>query len=136
MEKPPLFYLTARRLRTRLRLAVADSTQRVWHGVLPGLGIPASIGLAARVVRRAERSDNGLSGCIAVLALLGCVSLLERGHFMIADIALLAGFVVALTVWPWRCGSACRAGYWLGTGVGIGFMSKDCSPPACSDSPA
>src|ERR1700675_1941672 len=92
MEKPPLFYLTAAGFARAFGwlLPIHDAA-RLATAFYLGLAF-VFIGLAAKELYGREKGDSGLSGCISVLALLGCVGLLERGHFMITDIALLTGF--------------------------------------------
>jgi len=129
MEKPPLFYLTAAAFARAFGwlLPVHDAA-RLATALYMGLAF-LFVGLAARELYGRQKGDNGLSGCIAVLALLGCVGLLERGHFMITDIALMAGFVVALYGLALALRRPVLGGIWLGTGVGIGFMSKGLLAP-------
>jgi 4-amino-4-deoxy-L-arabinose transferase-like glycosyltransferase len=66
----------------------------------------------------------------AVLLLLACFGLLLHAHEMITDTALFAGFAVAIHGLTWSVQNPLRAGALLGTGVGIGFMSKGLVEPA------
>jgi hypothetical protein len=53
-----------------------------------------------------------------------------HAHTMITDTALMAGFAVAAYGLVWALDRPLRAGAFLGTGVGIGFMSKGLVEPA------
>src|SRR4249919_1119658 len=83
MEKPPLFYLTAA-LFTRAfgwLLPLHDAARLATAFYLSVAFV--FIGLTGKELYDADRTTVGSNGWISVLALLGCVGLLERGHFMI-----------------------------------------------------
>jgi 4-amino-4-deoxy-L-arabinose transferase-like glycosyltransferase len=128
MEKPPLFYLTAA-LFARLfgwLLPLHDAARLATAFYLSVAFV--FIGLTGKELYD-PKNGNGASGWISVLALLGCVGLLERGHFMITDISLLSGVVIALYGLALAPRRGALGGIWLGTGVGVGFMSKGLLSP-------
>lgn len=118
IEEPPFFYLLA--------AATAWATQ----GFLPlhdgarlatGLAMAltfACIGLAARELYGRGR------GWVSVVILIGCVGLLIRGHQLITDLGLLAGFALALYGIALAPRRHLLAGVVLGTGLGIVFLSE------------
>src|SRR3989338_6295941 len=63
-------------------------------------------------------------GWAAAIILLGCVGMLVRAHQMITDLALLAGCAMMMLGFSLSQERAMRAGVLIGTGMGIGFMSK------------
>jgi len=65
-----------------------------------------------------------------VIAFLGCIGLLVDSHLMYTDIALLAGFALSFYGLALSRTRPVLAGVALGTGVGIGFMSKGLIAPA------
>ncbi len=124
LDKPPLYYLTA------------AGFARLFSGWLPlhdgarlasGFYIALSLvftGLAGR-----ELWGKGY-GRLTVLIMIASLGLLVRAHQLITDVALLAGFSIAfygLALAPRRFSIA---GVLIGTGLGIGFMSKDLLAPA------
>ncbi len=129
MEKPPLFYLTAALFARAFGwlLPVHDAA-RLATAFYLGFAF-LFIGLTGKELYGRKNADTGSSGWISVLALLGCVGLLERGHFMITDIALLTGFVAALYGLALALRRPALGGFWLGLGVGVGFMSKGLLAP-------
>lgn len=66
---------------------------------------------------------------IAAVLLLGCVHLQEIAHKLITDVALFAGFSVALYGLALSARRNILGGFWLGTGIGLGFMSKGLIAP-------
>lgn len=123
MEKPPLYYITAA-LTAKLfsPLLPLHDGARLASGFYTGLVILLTA-LAARELFGAGKER------VAALVLVGSVGLLVRGHEMITDTALLAGFALAfygLALAPRR---AVLGGVLLGTGVGVGFMSKGLIAP-------
>jgi 4-amino-4-deoxy-L-arabinose transferase-like glycosyltransferase len=124
MEKPPLYYITA------------AATARLFSPLLPlhdGARLASLLfvcvallftGLAAR---RFFGPGHGVRG---VLLMAGSLGLAMHAHTMITDTALMAGFAVAAYGLAWALDRPLRAGAFLGTGVGIGFMSKGLVEPA------
>lgn len=123
MEKPPLYYIAAATLARLLSpwLPLHDAA-RLATGFDMALTLLFA-GLAGR-----ELWGKGY-GRITVLILIGCLGLLIRGHEMITDIALLAGFAMALYGFALSRRRPVLAGFWLGTGTGLGFMAKGLIAP-------
>lgn len=119
VEQPPLYYMTGAGLARLLadRLPLHDAA-RLASGVylLIMLGFTALIGRAAW-----GREASG--GAIALLVLLGTLGLLQGGHFLGRDIALAAGVAMALYGLVIAPARLFWGGVWLGTGVGLAFMS-------------
>lgn len=129
MEKPPLFYITAALFARGFEwLLPLHDAARLASAFYLGLAF-VFIGLAGKELYDRDKGQEGGTGCITALALLGCVGLLERGHFMITDLALLAGCVIALYGLALAPRRTTLGGVWLGMGVGIGFMSKGLLAP-------
>ncbi len=123
MEKPPLFYWVAAgfawlfspwlplhdgaRLATGFFMAVTCGavgwTARLWWG-------------------------RGY-GRVAVLALLGCLGVVEHAHKMLPDIPLLTGFAISAAGFALIRAGAPIGGLLLGTGVGVGFLAKGLLAP-------
>lgn len=123
MEKPPLYYLTAA-LFGRLfsfALPIHDAAR-----LATGFFMIVTLLFAGMTGRTLWGKGHGR---LTVLTLIGCLGLLIRGHEMITDIALLAGFAIALYGLALSRRRFVLAGFWLGTGTGIGFMSKGLIAP-------
>jgi len=130
VEKPPLFYITAA-LFARLFgwLMPVHDAARLANAFYLGLAF-VFIGLAGKELYDGEKAEAGWSSWVSVLALLGCVGMVEPGHLMITDVALLCGWVIALYGLALAPRRAAMGGVALGTGVGIAFMSKTLLAPA------
>jgi 4-amino-4-deoxy-L-arabinose transferase-like glycosyltransferase len=129
MEKPPLFYLTAALFAKAFGwLLPSHDAARLASAFYLGAAFLFT-GLTGKELYGRDKTVGESSGWISVLALLGCIGLLERGHFMITDLALLSGFVIALYGLALALRRPVAGGLALGTGVGIGFMSKGLLAP-------
>lgn len=118
MEKPPLMYLTAAATASLFSpLLPLHDGARLASGLCMGLAC-LFVGLAGR-----ELWGRG-EGRIALALFLGSVGLLVSGHLLITDTALLAGVAAGLYGASLSLRREWLGGMWLGTGVGIGFMSK------------
>ena len=127
IEKPPLYYL------------VATATAKVfspWFELHDGARLSdalwlliafGSLGLAAR--RAWPKAVHPGSG--ALLTLIACVGLVIEAHMLLVDIALLAGFALALLGFCTIRERALVGGALLGTGAGIGFLAKGLLAPGC-----
>ena len=118
VEKPPLYYLTSAALAKLLSgwLPLHDGA-RLASGLYVGLTLVFT-GLTAR-----ELWGKGY-GRISALVMIASLGLLVRTHQLITDVALLAGFSIALyglALAPRRPG---WGGGIVGTGIGVGFMAK------------
>jgi 4-amino-4-deoxy-L-arabinose transferase-like glycosyltransferase len=122
MEKPPLYYLAASWVARLLSppLALHDAA-RLTSGVFMALTLLFT-GLSARA---AWGKDAVVA---AVLALIGCVGLVGSAHEILTDVALLSGFAIAYYGLSIACARPWAAGLALGTGTGVGFMSKGLLP--------
>jgi len=123
MEKPPLFYWSAAAVASLLSppFALHDAA-RLTTGIYMAITF-AFVGGAAHELYGKQR------GRIAALMLMGCLGILIRSHQLITDISLLTGFAAALYGFALALRRPALGGFWLGTGVGIGFMSKGLLAP-------
>lgn len=118
MDKPPLYYWTAALFAQTLSpLLPLHDGARLASGFYVALTL-LFIGLAGRKLYGENR------GWAAAIILLGCVGMLVRAHQMITDLALLAGHAMLLYGFIYSQERPIRAGLLIGTGIGIGFMSK------------
>ncbi|MGA9666748.1 MAG: glycosyltransferase family 39 protein [Gallionella sp.] len=118
MDKPPLFYWTAA-LCAKLfsPLLPLHDGARLASGLYTALTLLFT-GLAGRRLYGENR------GWAASIILIGCLGLLVSAHQMTTDLALLAGCAMMLYGFALSKESILRAGTFIGTGMGIGFMSK------------
>ncbi len=123
MEKPPLYYLTAAGFAHVFSPWLQEhDAARLASGMFMALTLMFT-GLAGR-----ELWGRG-QGRRAVLVLMGCLGLTRVAHEMINDVPLLTGYSMAfygLALSRRKTGSA---GLLIGTGVGIGFLSKGLLAP-------
>ena len=68
-------------------------------------------------------------GSLATLLLMACLGIVIRSHQLITDVALLTGFAAAFYGLALALRRPAAGGFWLGTGVVIGFMSKGLLAP-------
>jgi len=123
MEKPPLFSLVAALFAKLLSpLLPPHDGARLASGFFMAL----VFGFTARTGRELYGQDHGW---ISAVVLLGCLGLLVRTHQLIPDVALLAGFAIALYGLALCLRRPVAGGVWLGLGAGIGFMSKGLIAP-------
>jgi 4-amino-4-deoxy-L-arabinose transferase-like glycosyltransferase len=124
LEKPPLFYLTA------------AATAQVFSIVLPlhdaarlatGLWMAVTFAFMALAGRELYGTRYG---SVSALLLLGCFGFVVRGHQLIADLALLAGFAMAYYGLALSLRQSTIGGVWLGTGLGVGFLATGLLGPA------
>ena len=118
MDKPPLFYWTAAIFAKIFAnyLPLHDGA-RLASGFYSALSL-LFVGLAGRKLYGENR------GWAAAIILIGCLGMLVRAHQMITDLALLSGCAMMLYGFSHSQERYIRAGFWMGMGVGIGFMSK------------
>lgn len=118
MDKPPLFYWTAALFAKLFSpLLPLHDGARLASGFYTSLTL-LFIGLAGRKLYGENR------GWAAAIILVGCVGMVVRTHEMITDLALLAGWAMVLYGFSLSQERGIRGGLLMGTGVGIGFMSK------------
>lgn len=117
LADPPLFYLTA------------AATSHLFGSFLPlhdaaRLATGLYMAIAFVFCGCAGREINGRTrGALAMLLLLGSFGLVVRSHQLISGIAALAGFAMSY----YGCALARRTrwgGFWLGTGMGVVFLSQ------------
>jgi len=123
MEKPPLFYWSAALLAKLLSppLALHDAA-RLATGVYMALTFAFVAGAARELYGKGR-------GTLATLLLMACLGIVIRSHQLITDISLLTGFAAAFYGLALALRRPVAGGFWLGTGVGIGFMSKGLLAP-------
>jgi 4-amino-4-deoxy-L-arabinose transferase-like glycosyltransferase len=116
VKEPPLFYITAAVSALLLSppLPLHDAAR-----LASGLWIALALlfcGLAGR-----ELNGPG-AGALSTALLLGCFGLVLRSHQLVPHLAAVAGFAMAY----FGCARALKTplgGFWLGTGLGIVFLS-------------
>jgi len=123
MEKPPLLYITAagfvRLFSPWLAPHDASRLATAFYMLLCAL----FLGLAAR-----ELLGKGFFG-ITIVILIGSAGLQETAHKLITDIAMLAGISIALYGFSVSRRRSVLGGILIGTGAGIGFLSKGLLAP-------
>jgi 4-amino-4-deoxy-L-arabinose transferase-like glycosyltransferase len=123
LEKPPVFFITASLFGWLLSppLELYDAA-RIATALFMFLAI-LFLALAARELYGKDRM------ALAVVLLLGCVHLQVTAHKLITDVALFAGLSAGLYGLALCVRSPRAGGFWLGTGVGLGFLSKGMLAP-------
>ncbi len=118
LDRPPLYFVIAAFFAKAFSwlLPVHDAA-RLATGFFMAL-VMLFVALAARTLH------GHRNGRMAVLLLIGCLGLLVRSHEMISDVALLSGIAMACFGLAKSRISGFVGGFAIGTGVGIGFMSK------------
>lgn len=123
MEKPPLYYITA-----ALFAQLFFPLLPLHDGARLASGLYMAITLLFTGLAGRELFGKG-RGVPAALILIGCLGLLIAAHALITELALLAGFAIALYGLALSLRRELIAGLLLGTGIGIGFMSKGWMEP-------
>jgi len=123
IEDPPLFVLTAAVLSTITSPLLAPH-----DGARLAAGFYVALTFAFTAAAGRELHGHG-RGWVATLLLLGSLGLLVRGHLMIAETALLAGFAIGIYGLTRCLRRPLAGGLWLGTGAGLGFMAKGLLAP-------
>lgn len=126
MEKPPLYYWTAvifcKIFGGFLALPDAARLASVFYTV-----VTAVFGWRLSQIVFGGREDRNVLGWLTLALLLGSAGVIRHIHDMFSDVALLSGSTIALygmallfvARTDWR-----RAGFWIGLGVGVSFLSK------------
>ncbi len=118
MDKPPLFYITAAAFAKLLSpLLPLHDGARLASGFYNALTL-MFIGFAGR-----ELFGKG-RGWAAAVILIGCLGMLVRTHFLVTDLALLTGCAMMLYGYALSLRRTLLPGLLIGTGIGIGFLSK------------
>jgi 4-amino-4-deoxy-L-arabinose transferase-like glycosyltransferase len=123
VEKPPLYYLTAAAVAKLFSwgLPLHDAARLatgLWMAVV--FGFTAVTGRALYGIRY---------GAISALLLLGCFGFVIRAHQLIPDVALLAGFAMAYYGFAAALQRPVWGGFWIGTGIGVGFLANGLLAP-------
>ena len=130
VDRPPLFYITAALFARGFGwLMPIHDAARLANAFYLGLAL-LFIGLTGKELYGGEKAEAGWSGWVSALALIGCVGLVEPGHLMVTDVALLCGWVITLYGLALAQRRPALGGLALGTGVGIAFMSRALLAPA------
>jgi len=118
LDKPPLFYMTAAFFAKIFSpLLPLHDGARLASGFYVGLGLIFT-GLTGRELFGKDQ------GWAAAIVLIGCLGLLINAHLMSTDLGLFSGFAMMLYGYALSARKPLLAGLILGTGLGIGFMSK------------
>lgn len=118
MEKPPLYYWLA---------AAFSWLCAPWLAPHDGARLATGFFMVVTFVAThwtAERWWGRGQGMYAVLALLACLGLLQDGHTMMTDLAVLAGFAIATSGFALIREKPVVGGTLLGSGIGIAFLGK------------
>jgi 4-amino-4-deoxy-L-arabinose transferase-like glycosyltransferase len=118
MEKPPVYYLTA-----ALAAKVFSPVLPIHDAARLATGLYMALTLVAVGLTGRELFGRG-QGWVAPLMLVSSAGLLQWGHLLVTDIAQLAGFALAFYGLALGMRRPYVGGGWLGTGVGLAFMSK------------
>ena len=117
LKEPPLYYVSA------AASALFFSPILPLHdGARLATGFYVALALLFCALAARELNGPGYGG-LAVVLLLGSFGLVVRSHQIVAGVAGLAGFAMAY----YGCARALRGplgGIWLGTGLGIVFLSQ------------
>ncbi|MBI3045614.1 MAG: glycosyltransferase family 39 protein [Betaproteobacteria bacterium] len=124
LDKPPLFYLSA------------AATAKLFSFALPlhdAARLASGFWMAATFafIALAGRGLYGTRyGAVSALLLLGCFGFVVRAHLLITDMALLAGFAMAYYGFAAALQRPLLGGFWIGTGIGVGFLANGLLAPA------
>lgn len=123
LEHPPLFYMTAAFF-ARLFSPLLD----LHDGARLASGFYTAFTLLFTGLAGRELFGSG-RGWTAVIILIGCLGMLVRSHELITDLALLTGCAMMLYGYALGRRHIFLSGVFIGSGVGIGFMSKGLIAP-------
>ncbi len=118
MDKPPLFYITA-----ALFAKLFSPWLPLHDGARLASGFYTALTLLFAGLTGRDLFGRGL-GWSTVIILIGCLGMLVRSHLLVTDLALLAGCAMMLYGYALALRFRRRAGVFIGTGLGIGFMAK------------
>jgi len=118
LDKPPLFYMTGAAFAELLSplLPLHDAAR-----LATGFYVAIALLFTGFAGRELFGKDQGWA---AVIILIGCLGLLVNAHLLSTDLGLLAGSAMALYGYGLSNRRPLIAGLMLGTGIGIGFMTK------------
>jgi 4-amino-4-deoxy-L-arabinose transferase-like glycosyltransferase len=118
MDKPPLFYITA-----ALFAKLFSPWLPLHDGARLACGFYTTLTLLLVGLTGRDLFGKGRGWSTAII-LIGCLGMLVRSHLLVTDLALLTGVAMMLYGYTLSLRFRRRAGFFLGTGVGIGFMAK------------
>lgn len=123
MEKPPLFYwssaILARAFSPLMPFVDAARLATLFYVAL-------SLLFLWRAARELYPRNTAR---LAPLVLIGCIGFLYRGHELLTDMGLLAGFAIGLYGMVLSLRRPLAGGIALGVGTGIGFLCKGLIAP-------
>ncbi|HTI71433.1 MAG TPA: glycosyltransferase family 39 protein [Candidatus Limnocylindria bacterium] len=118
MQKPPVFFATATVATKLFGGLVGFTTAARTANVI-------FLALTLWALWKASEELNGQgTGCSATILFMGCVIYLHTAHMLQTDVSLVAGFALAFYGAALALSRPVPGGIWLGTGIGIAFMSK------------
>ncbi len=118
MEKPPLYYWVA---------ALTSQSCSSWLELPDGARLATGLFMATTFIfvgLTARRWWGEGYGRAAVLALMACLGLMYESHLMLTDVPMLTGFAMAGYGFSLANERSLAGGFWLGFGVGTGFLAK------------
>jgi 4-amino-4-deoxy-L-arabinose transferase-like glycosyltransferase len=118
LEDPPAYYIGAAGM---VRLVGHWLPMHDAARITTGLCLAMTLLFVGLMARRSW--GPGLGGA-AVLALIGSLALVQYGHVMVPDGALMAGMAMGGYGLLRARESVAWGGLWLGTGCGLAFLSK------------
>lgn len=118
MDKPPLFYMTA-----ALFAKLFSPLLALHDGARLASGFYTALTLLFAGLTGRDLFGRGL-GWSTVIILIGCLGMLVRSHLLVTDLALLSGCAMMLYGYALALRFRRRAGVFIGTGFGIGFLAK------------
>ena len=118
LDKPPLFYAIA-----ALFAKLFSPWLPLHDGARLASGFFTALTLLFAGLTGRDLFGKGL-GWSTVIILIGCLGMLVRSHLMVTDLALLTGVAMMLYGYSLALRFRRRAGIFIGTGLGIGFMAK------------
>ena len=123
LDNPPLFYLTAAVTANLFSFALPlhDAAR-----LATGLWMAATFAFIALAGRELYGERHG---SVSALLLLGCFGFVVRGHLLITDVALVAGFAMGYYGLAAALRRRILGGFWIGTGAGVAFLASGLPGP-------
>lgn len=118
LERPPLFYITA-----ALFAKLFSPWLELHDGARLASGFYTALTLLFMSLTGRDLFGKGL-GWSTALILIGCLGMLVRSHLLVTDLALLTGIAMMLYGYTLALRFRRRAGLFIGSGLGIGFLAK------------
>ena len=118
LDKPPLFYMTA-----AVFAKLFSPILSLHNGARLTSGLYTAITLVFTGLAGRELFGKG-RGWAAAIILMGCLGMLVNSHQLITDLGLLTGCAIMQYGFTLSLRRPLLAGIFIGTGMGIGFMTK------------